>query len=107
MSLFHAKVRSGGIGRTLTSLLLAVLMILLVILGIQSAAQRSREEGVRVLENNLRRAAVQCYALEGIYPPSVEYLSKNMGIAVDLDKYNVFYEGFASNIMPQITVTIK
>ena len=37
-------------------------------------------------------------------PPSVEYLEENYGIQIDHDKYNVFYDGFASNIMPEITV---
>ena len=50
------------------------------------------------------RACIQCYAIEGRYPPSVEYLEENYGIQIDHDKYNVFYDGFASNIMPEITV---
>ena len=32
------------------------------------------------------------------------YLEENYGVQIDHDKYNVFYDGFASNIMPDITV---
>ena len=45
-------------------------------------------------------------AIEGRYPPSVEYLEENYGVQIDHDKYNVFYDGFASNIMPEITVIL-
>lgn len=50
------------------------------------------------------RATVQCYAIEGRYPPSVDYLEENYGIQIDRKKYNVFYDGFASNVMPEITI---
>ena len=62
--------------------------------------QRSQE----TLRKAITRACIQCYAIEGRYPPSVEYLEENYGIQIDHDKYNVFYDGFASNIMPDITV---
>ena len=66
--------------------------------------RRTEEEGARNLVQAVRRASVQCYAIEGRYPPSVEYLEENYGIAIDRERYHVFYEGFASNIMPDITV---
>ena len=50
------------------------------------------------------RASVQCYAIEGRYPPSVEYLEENYGVMINRKKYHVFYDGFASNVMPDITV---
>ena len=56
--------------------------------------QRSQE----TLRKAITRACIQCYAIEG------KYLEENYGIQIDHDKYNVFYDGFASNIMPEITV---
>ena len=50
------------------------------------------------------RASVQCYAIEGRYPPSVEYLEENYAVQINRKKYNVFYDGFASNVMPEITI---
>ena len=44
--------------------------------------------------------------MEGRYPPSVDYLEENYGILIDRDKYDVFYSGFASNFMPDITVNL-
>lgn len=56
------------------------------------------------LKKAVTRATVQCYAIEGRYPPSVDYLEKNYGIQIDRKKYNVFYDGFASNVMPDISI---
>lgn len=65
---------------------------------------RAKSEGADTLGKAIRQASVQCYAIEGRYPPSVEYLEENYGIRIDRERYNVFYSGFASNIMPDITV---
>ena len=35
---------------------------------------------------------------------SVEYLEEHYGVQIDRTRYHVFYEGFASNIIPDITV---
>lgn len=65
------------------------------------------EQGREQLETALRRAAVACYAAEGIYPPTVEYLAQHYGIQIDKTRYSVFYEVFAENLMPDITVLVK
>lgn len=65
------------------------------------------EEGRQQLEIALRRAAVTCYAAEGVYPPTLAYLTEHYGVQVDTDRYNVFYEVFAENLMPEITVLEK
>jgi len=58
----------------------------------------------RQLEDSIRRACVACYAAEGVYPPTLAYLETHYGIQVDNTRYNVFYEVFAENLMPEITV---
>ena len=65
------------------------------------------EERRLQLEVSVRRAAVTCYAVEGIYPPDLDYLRQHYGIQVDEKHYDVFYEVFGSNIMPDITVVEK
>lgn len=62
----------------------------------------AREE--ETLRKAVARASVQCYAIEGRYPPSVEYLEENYAVQINRKKYNVFYDGFASNVMPEITI---
>lgn len=65
------------------------------------------EEGLRQLEEALRRGCVACYATEGAYPPDLEYLEEHYGVQVDRERYNVFYDIFAANLMPGITVLEK
>lgn len=72
--------------------------------GVREASEASDREGLRMAELAIRKAAVSCYALEGAYPATYEDLKASSGIAVDEEKYAVFYEIFASNIMPEITV---
>ena len=62
------------------------------------------EAGRQLLEDSLRRAAVACYAAEGIYPPTISYLEEHYGVQIDRTRYAVFYEIFAENLMPEITV---
>ena len=56
------------------------------------------------LEAALTRAAVACYAAEGVYPPNLEHLTEHYGIQINENLYIVKYEVIASNLMPDITV---
>ena len=88
-------------------LLSAAALLLLVgvfAAGALSFAGKAGQKGEESLRRAVTRASVQCYAIEGRYPPSVEYLEEHYGIVVDTDRYAVFYDGFASNLMPDITV---
>ena len=88
-------------------LLSAAALLLLVAVfaaGALTFAGKAGKKGEESLKRAVTRASVQCYAIEGRYPPSVEYLEENYGIHIDRDRYNVFYNGFASNVMPEITI---
>ena len=56
------------------------------------------------LETTISRYALQCYATEGAYPPSIDYLVDHYGLIVNEDKYIYEYEAIADNIRPSITV---
>lgn len=93
--------------RSWTAVLLPVMIaavLLLFLTGLSNLDRDSSEEGRQQLEDALRRAAVACYATEGVYPPNLDYLKEHYGIQVDEEHYAVFYEVFASNLMPDITV---
>lgn len=86
-------------------LILALVLIpfsLLYVSGLLGS--RTSEEGLRMQEESIRRAAVECYALEGYYPPSLSYLTERYGVSVDTGHYFVDYQYVASNLMPDITV---
>jgi len=88
----------------LWKLLLVLAAAAVFLLGLSRVDAGQGEQGRRRLEESLRRAAVTCYATEGIYPPTLSYLEEHYGIQVDETRYAVFYEIFAENLMPDITV---
>lgn len=78
-----------------------------VFFGLHQAQVVQHQEALRIAKDSILRSAIRCYALEGVYPPSYEYLKENYGIQIDEEKYTVFYDIFASNMMPDVTVIEK
>lgn len=72
--------------------------------GLGNVTGKLSEQGKTKLEEAVRRAAVACYAAEGAYPPSIEYLEEHYGLTIDESRYIVHYDVFADNILPDITV---
>lgn len=66
--------------------------------------ESSDRAAAQMVTQSLYRGAIACYASEGAYPATLEYLCDNYGINVDRQRYLINYEIFASNIMPEITV---
>lgn len=91
----------------LPSVIIFVVIVLLVWLLFNRAVSSMDTDGGQTLETALENSAVLCYSLEGFYPPSLDYLADNYGIVVDRDHYIVYYDVFASNIMPDIRVVPK
>lgn len=79
-------------------------ILLLFFAGLSNLSKGRGEEERQQLEEAVRRAAVACYAAEGIYPPDLNYLKEHYGIQVDEASYLVVYEPVGSNLMPVITV---
>lgn len=79
-------------------------IITMVVSGLRQTQESSDTEGLRILEESIRRAVVMNYAIEGRYPESIEYIESRYGIHIDRSKYAVHYSVFASNIMPEILV---
>ena len=76
----------------------------MIVYGLRQTEASSKAEGLRILEEGIRRAVVICYAVEGKYPDNVAYIEENYKIHIDRAKYIVHYEIFASNLMPDIMV---
>ncbi len=90
--------------------LLAVLALLFVCLGAawwQGAQSSVREQKVCAIRENVLSAAVQCYAVEGVFPPDLAYLEEHYGLVIDRDRYIVTYEAFSTNMMPDVSVLVR
>ena len=90
--------------------LIAVLLVLALViagfsLGISSLVNGHHQQDKALLEEVLHRTAVACFASEGFYPPDVAYMQQHYGLRYDENRFTVHYDRFASNLMPDITVT--
>ena len=97
----RASMRSIG-----TFLAMLVFLMVLFFVG-QSLAELHRnsvESGLKVARGAVERAVMQCYALEGAYPPDLAYLQENYGLILDRGQYDYLYEIVAGNIHPVIRV---
>lgn len=70
-------------------------------LAIAPAAERESRE---MVETAVRRSAVQCYAIEGAYPRSLQDLRDRYGLSVDETRWMVDYRYLADNLSPDIAV---
>ena len=84
---------------------LAVITLTVLAAALLNVKNSSALSGTERLEESVRRTVVACYATEGMYPESVEYLKEHYGLQIDDDRYFVGYRLFADNLMPDITVT--
>jgi hypothetical protein len=102
------KYASSDIFRFLREQALAIIffvaMAVIFLVAINHTAENSSDEELRLVTDSVRKAVVSCYAIEGQYPDSYEYLKENYGLSIDESKYIIHYDVFASNIMPDITV---
>lgn len=89
------------------NLLAAALILAAFLLGLSRLEQGRQDKGAEQLEAAVRRAAVACYAAEGFYPPDVDYLCHHYGIVYEQGRYQIHYDCYASNLMPDITVVEK
>lgn len=88
----------------------ALMFLMVAVAGIAASVYfeyMSSMQSVDLLRQSARKAVVQCYAIEGMYPPDVEYLEENYGLEYNHEKYFIDYEIFASNVMPNLDVFEK
>ena len=65
------------------------------------------EQSTQSVKDAVIRSAVQCYAVEGVYPSSLSYLEEHYGLTVNHDDYIISYEAFSENLLPEVTVLVK
>ncbi len=61
----------------------------------------------KALSQAVERCIVSCYAENGFYPPSLEYLEENYNIIYDHDIFFIDYRPIATNIYPYFSIIAK
>jgi len=72
--------------------------------GLNQLVQTNEDEALEAVRRAVTRSVVQFYALEGHYPPSLEYLVDRFGLQLDEDRFIIHYRSLGSNVSPHITI---
>ena len=99
--------RHGLRRAVMVSLAVFALVFLAAVRVLDSIDSASEEAQIAMVENAVRSAVLTCYAVEGAYPPDIGHLVDNYGLSYDGDRYDILYDAFASNVFPDIRVSIR
>ncbi len=91
--------------RDLIKLLAIVAVLAAAVLLVNRIASAQDSAETDIVRDAVKNAALTCYAVEGAYPDSVDYLREHYRLAYDEDRYLITYDAFASNMIPDIYVT--
>lgn len=98
-----SKKEKKGLGIAIYGVILIGLVGFFVVC-INGMENNSNTDGKAILTEAVKKTAVHCYAVEGQYPETVEYMVENYGLNYNSEKYIVKYQMIGANIMPDIFV---
>lgn len=107
MTRFQQHKKSWPYQRFVLAAFFFLATLLCFFYGIDSLSASSFQRQKEALQSALTRGVTYCYALEGQYPQSMNYLEEFYGLVYDKDRFFVDYRPIASNIMPEITILEK
>jgi hypothetical protein len=86
------------------AILIFVVLIIAFIFLVNTITTRGDGRELEIVRDAVKNAALTCYAVEGMYPDDLQYLRDHYNLSYNEDKYVVYYEPFASNVIPSIKV---
>lgn len=85
-------------------ILVMIIMTVITVNAISTYDEAYARSHLDTVREAVYDALITCYALEGSYPESLDYLAENYGLILDRDRYIYHYSIFASNILPEFDV---
>lgn len=92
---------------TILSVFCIAVALFLFIKAADSISTANDAEQAEILEQALTRSITACYALEGAYPPNINYLVEHYGLTYDKAEYFIDYQYIGSNLRPDVTIIKK
>ena len=89
---------------SLAVFILVIVFFLYAIMNLNSATITRQESA---LQNAIEKDIVNCYALEGYYPPSLSYIKEHYGLTYNEELFFVDYQPVGSNLFPTVTIIRK
>ncbi len=84
---------------------IAVICVFLSAINYTADAATTRNE--QALRNAISKDIVHCYAQNGYYPPSLDYIQKKYGLKYNTDEFFIDYQPTGSNMYPSVTIIRK
>ena len=101
---FQTERRERPFFRLLLSVCVFALILGCFSLGVRSLSADTDRRQRESLERALNQSITSCYAVEGAYPESLEYLTEHYGLTYDHDRFFVDYRISGANIYPDVTL---
>ena len=86
---------------------LCPVILLVFLFGLSSIQDSTIAKQQESLETALTRNITHCYAVEGYYPPSLEYIEQHYGLTYDKELFFVDYQPIGANIRPNVTIILR
>lgn len=103
MSTFTIK-RHRKKSKSFISLVVYALIIAAFLLAVNYTSATSLTHQEDALTKALERDIVMCYAENGFYPPSLDYIVNHYGLLYDDELFFVSYTPIADNIHPSVAI---
>ncbi len=81
-----------------------IVLFVCFIYGTNSVSSTTAQKQLESLESAVHRSIIQCYCVEGMYPPNLDYLKEHYGLVYDETSYLVDYQPTGANLPPDVTI---
>lgn len=98
------KKKHSGAAQLILLLTVFAAAVILLLYAAGRIGSDTDQRQTELLKDAIDNAVVGCYATEGRYPESLDYLVENYGIQIDEQRYVVIYDAFADNVRPRVQV---
>lgn len=79
-------------------------IVALFLAGTSLVSDKTNAREAQTLDRAIRRGIVHCYAMEGAYPESLQYLKEHYGLTYNEENFFVDYQAIGTNILPDVTI---
>ena len=90
--------------KDVAAILIFVALIVAFVFLINNITGKGNGRELDIVRDAVKNAALTCYAVEGMYPDDLTYLREHYNLAYNEERYIVYYQPLASNVMPSIKV---
>lgn len=105
--MYHEETYKQVAARRRTYVAYVVLVAVIaaaVAFSVFSARGLVQQQAAGSMRDAVVRASVQCLAVEGSYPPTLDHLEERYGLVVNHSDFVVTYEWLGDNVPPSVVV---